>query len=142
VELLVVLAIIAVLLSVAVPLWNSAHTGASETAVMREMHTIHEAQLQYLSQFGEYATTLAQLGPPSNGISGPHAAKIIPATLASGEKNGYLFTLTKTASGFAANANPKQFGGSGRRTFYIDEDGVLHQNWSAEPATANSPEVK
>jgi type IV pilus assembly protein PilA len=120
----------------------TAHTSASETVVIREVQTIHQAQVQYLSQFGEYATSLSQLGPPANGVTGPHAAKLIPASLAYGEKNGYVFTVTRTNTGFAANANPKAFGRNGRRTFYIDEDGVVHQNWGAEPATANSPEAK
>ncbi len=142
VELLIVLAIIAVILSIAIPNLISAHTNASETVVIREIQTIHQAQLQYLSQFGEYAATLAELGPPASGVAGPHAAKLIPASLASGEKNGYVFTLAKTPSGFAANANPKVFGRNGRRTFYIDQDGVVHQNWGSESATENSPEIK
>jgi len=125
-----------------VPTLTSAHTSASETVVLREVQSIHQAQVQYYSQFGEYASTLAQLGPPAGGIGGPQAAKLIPASLASGEKNGYLFTLTKTPGGFAVNANPKVFGKSGRRTFYTDEDGVIHQNWGPGPATAASPEIK
>jgi prepilin-type N-terminal cleavage/methylation domain-containing protein len=142
VELLIVMAIISLFLAIAIPMLKTAQMNASETVVIREVQTIHQAQVQYLSQFGEYASSLAQLGPPTNGVSGPHAAKLIPASLASGEKNGYLFTMMKTPSGFAVNAVPKAFGGNGRRTFYIDEDGVVHQNWSAEPATVNSPEFK
>jgi hypothetical protein len=49
---------------------------------------------------------------------------------ASGDNNGY------------ANANPKALGGTGRRTFCLDTDGVVHQNWSSEPATANGPELQ
>jgi prepilin-type N-terminal cleavage/methylation domain-containing protein len=142
VELLIVLAIMSVILAVAVPMLMTAHTNASETVVMREVQTIHQAQMQYLSQFGDYAGSLAELGPPVNGVVGPHAAKLLPASLAGGEKNGYLFTLTKVPAGFMVNAAPKVFGKNGRRTFYLDEDGVLHQNWGSAPATANSPEIK
>lgn len=109
---------------------------------MREVQTAYQAELQYLSQFGDYAATLAALGPPSAGDAGPHAAKLIAASLASGERNGYQFTLSKTASGFTINANPKVFDRDGSRTFCIDEEGVLRQNWSRNPATVNSPEVK
>jgi len=139
IELLIVVAIMALILSIAIPTLITTFTNASETVVIREMQTIHQAQLQYLSQYGEYAATLADLGPPANGVAGPRAAKLIPASLASGEKDGYQFVLTKTASGYTANANPKV---NGRRTFYIEQDGVVHQNWGAEPATANSPEIK
>jgi prepilin-type N-terminal cleavage/methylation domain-containing protein len=142
IELLIALAIIAVLLTIAVPMMMTAYLNAKETAVHREVLTIHQAQVQYLSQFGEYANSLGQLGPPAGGVAGPHGAKLIPATLASGDKNGYLYTVTKTTSGFAVNANPKVFGRNGRRSFYVDEDGVVHQNWGVEPASAASPEVK
>ena len=143
VELLIVIAIIAAILAIAIPTLITTFTNTSETVVMREMQTIHQAQLQYLSQFGEYAASLEELGPPAKGVvAGPRAAKLIPASLASGEKNGYVFTLAKAPSGFTAHANPKVFGRDGRRTFYIDQDGVVHQNWGAEPATAESPEVK
>ena len=66
----------------------------------------------------------------------------MPASLASGEKNGYVFTMAKAASGYTVNADPKVFEHNGRRTFYIDQDGVVHQNWGSEPATVNSPEIK
>jgi len=142
IEVLIVIATIALMLAAAIPTITSAYTNTSETVVIREVQTIHQAQVQYLSQFGEYASTLAQLGPPASGVAGPQAAKLIPATLASGEKNGYLFTITKTPAGYAVHANPKVFGKSGRRTFYKEEDGIVHQHWGAEPATAESPEIR
>ncbi len=141
VELLIAVAIISLLLTVAILNLQSAHRNANEVAVMREVQTVYQAQTQYHSQFGEYAATLADLGPPAHGPEGPQSAKLIPASLSSGERNGYIFTMVRTRTGFAVNANPKVFGKDGRRTFYIDEDGMVHQNWSAEPASANSPEV-
>jgi len=84
VELLVVIAIIVVLLAVALPNLISTHSSAAETVVRREIQTIYQAQIQYLSQFGKYASALAELGR----AAGPSAANLIPASLASGEKNG------------------------------------------------------
>jgi len=141
VELLIVVAIIVILLAVAVPNLLTARSNAAETVVIREIQTIHQAQIQYLSQFGKYASTLVELGPPANGAAGPAAANLIPRRLASGDKDGYLFTMIPTATGFAVNANPRVFGSTGRRTFYSDENGVVHQNWSREPARADSPEI-
>ena len=142
IELLVVIAIILVILTVAIPLVKEARLNAVETIVVREVQTIGQAQMQYQSQFGKYAATLAELGPPVNGAGGPQAANLIPASLASGEKDGYLFAVAVTSLGYSANANPKVFGGTGRRTFYIDQDGIVHQNWGAEPATSSSEEIK
>jgi type IV pilus assembly protein PilA len=141
IELLVVVAVIVVLLTVAIPNLMKAKLSATETMVVREVQTIGQAEMQYVSLFGKYAATLAELGPPATGMAGPQAAELIPGKLASGEKNGYLYTLTLTSAGFAVTANPKEFGNTGRRTFYMDQNGVVHQNWGREPATANSPEL-
>jgi type IV pilus assembly protein PilA len=75
---------------------------AREIAVLREVLRINTAQAQYRSRFGKFASTLAQLGPPSIGVAGPPgpaAADLIPASLASGEKDGYTFILTATPQG-------------------------------------------
>jgi prepilin-type N-terminal cleavage/methylation domain-containing protein len=142
IELLIVIAIILIILAIAVPKLGSARMNATETVVIREIQTIHQGQTQYLSQFGKYATTLAELGPPASGGPGPQAADLIPNSLASGEKDGYIFTLTATPQGYTVNANPKVYNSTGRRTFYSDQGMAIHQNWSQEPANASSPELK
>lgn len=142
VELLIVVAIIVLLIAVAMPHFASVRLNAAETVVARELQTIDQAQTQYLSQFGVYAATLEQLGPPANGPDGPGGANLIPVSLVSGDKDGYLFEMKLTATGFAVSARPHTFGSSGRRTFYLDQSGVIHQNWSAEPATASSPVLR
>lgn len=142
IELLIVIAIILIILAIAVPKLGSARMNANEMAVIRELQTINSMQTQYMSQFGKYATTLSELGPPTSGAPGPQAADLIPSSLSSGDKDGYIFTLAATPSGYTLNANPKVFNSSGRRTFFCDQNMVIHQNWSAEPANASSPEFK
>jgi type IV pilus assembly protein PilA len=142
VALLVVVAIVAILLAVAIPNLRPSLGVASEMAVIREIQAVQQAQLQYLSEFGKYASTIRELGPPTTGAANPHAADLIPASLASGEKDGYVFTIASTAAGFAVHANPKVYGTTGRRTFYSDQSRVIHQNWGQEPATSNSPELR
>ena len=140
-ELLVVIAIILLIPPVALPKFKEAHLNAVETMVVRELQTIGQSQVQYQSQFGKYASSRA-LGPPATGIAGPHAANLIPVSLASGEKDGYVFVMTLTSIGYSVNANPKVFRGTGRRTFYLDQDGTVHQNRGAEPVSAASQELK
>jgi type IV pilus assembly protein PilA len=142
IELLIVIAIILIILAIAVPKLGNARMNASEMAVIREMQTINTMQTQYMSQFGRFATTLAELGPPTSGTSGPSAADLIPGSLSSGDKDGYTFTLTGTPAGYSLTAVPKVFNTSGRRTFFSDQNMIIHQNWSSEPATASSPELK
>jgi type IV pilus assembly protein PilA len=140
IELLIVISIILVILAVAVPKLNTAKENANEMVVIREIQTIHQAQTQYQSQFGKYATTLNELGPPTSGGPGPQAADLIPSSLATGEKDGYVFTLTATPQGYTVTANPKVYNSTGRRTFFSDQSMTIHQNWSAEAANASSPE--
>ena len=142
IELLIVISIILVILAIAVPKMNTQMQGAREMAVIREIGTLHQAETQYASQFGKFATSLSQLGPPVSGADGPEAANIIPKVLAEGKKNGFIYTLTGTPSGYAISAVPESFGNSGRRTFYSDQTLVIRNNWGQEPATAASPEIK
>jgi len=142
IELLIVISIILVILAIAVPKMNKQMQGAREMAVIREIGSIHQAESQYYSQFGKYATALTQLGPPVSGADGPEAANIIPKILADGKKNGFTYTLTATPSGYAITAVPDSFGNTGSRTFYSDQTLVIRNNWGQEPATPASPEIK
>ena len=142
IELLIVISIILVILAIAVPKMNTQMQGAREMAVIREIGSIHQAETQYYSQFGKYAINLAQLGPPAGGPDGPEGANIIPKVLAEGKKNGYTYTLSGTQTGYAITAVPDSFGNSGRRTFFSDQTLVIRNNWTQEPATAASAEIK
>ena len=141
VELLVVIAIILIIITAAIPVMARVRMNSAETIVIREVQTIAQAQTQYQSQFGRYASTLAELGPTHGAADTPAAAGLIPGKLASGEKDGYLFALTSTSGGYVVNAVPKTFGTTGRRTFYLDQNGVVHENWGPQPATDASPEA-
>jgi type IV pilus assembly protein PilA len=142
IELLIVVAIILILAAIAAPKLNQNRMHAQETAAISEMKTIHTAQTQYYSQFGRYATSLVELGPPAGGQEGPAAANLIPGELAKGTKSGYKFTMVGGPAGYTISSVPEVFGNTGRRTFFSDQSLVIHQNWTAEPANAASPELK
>jgi type IV pilus assembly protein PilA len=144
IELLIVIAIILIILSIALPQMSKSRMNAQEMAAIAEIGTINKQQIQYYSQYNQYATSLAQLGPPATAgaAEGPQAAGLIPASLASGSTGGYNFTITTTPTGYAVTAVPKAFGSTGRRTFYSDQTAVIRQNWSQEPATEKSDELK
>jgi prepilin-type N-terminal cleavage/methylation domain-containing protein len=142
IELLIVIAIIVVLISAAAPKFSQYLMNARETAAMGAIRTIHTAQTQYSSQFGRYAASLTELGPPASGQEGPAAANLIPSDLAQGVKGGYQFTVELTPTGYKVTAVPTAFNNTGRRSFYSDQTMVLRENWGADAATASSPEVK
>jgi type IV pilus assembly protein PilA len=141
-ELLIVIAIILIILTIAVPKYNNQVMAAHELAAIRQIGTIHQVETQYMSQFGMFATVLTQLGPPASGAAGPQAADLIGASLASGKASGYLFTLAARPTGYLISAVPEAFNSTGRRTFYSDETLVIRANNTQEPATATSPEIR
>src|SRR5207302_1705200 len=111
IELLIVIAIILIILSIALPQMSKSRMHAQEMAAIKTIETINTTEIQYQSQFGKFATTLAQLGPPpTGGAEGPEAAGLISGTLASGASSGYNFTITQTPGGYAISAVPKAFG--------------------------------
>jgi prepilin-type N-terminal cleavage/methylation domain-containing protein len=67
IELLIVISIILIILAIALPKLNQAKMNAQETAALSQIQTLHKAETMYYSQFGRYATSLAELGPPSGG---------------------------------------------------------------------------
>ncbi len=114
---------------------------SQEMAAVAQIRTINQAEVQYQSQFGKYATSLSQLGPPASGAAEGGASGLIPGNLA-GAASGYSFNITRSPTGYAVTAVPKTFGSTGRRTFFSDPSGTIHENWGQDPATAQSPEIK
>jgi type IV pilus assembly protein PilA len=141
IELLIVIAIILIIVTVALPKLNNATRYAHETAAIKAIQTIHTVQVQYNSQYGRYASTLAELGPPASGGPSAAAADLIGNDLALGEKSGYKFTMTGTPGGYVINATPVNYGSSGSRTFFSDQSMVVRENYGAEPATLTSKEL-
>jgi type IV pilus assembly protein PilA len=112
-----------------------------ETAAVRAVQTIHQMQVQYQSQYGRFANSLTELGPPQSGAASPASADLIGRDLSEGEKQGYRFTLTGGQGKYVVNANPVTYGTSGSKSFYSDETMVIRETHGPEPATATSPEM-
>lgn len=93
-ELLIVVAIIGIIASMAIPDLIKASLAAKETAAVKAISTVHTAQAQYYSQFGRHAASLSELGPPAAG------ADLIGRDLAGGEKGGYHFELRPQPAGY------------------------------------------
>ena len=64
------------------------------------------------------------------------------ADFALGKRSGYVFQIHASPTGYTINAAPEVYNGTGRRNFYSDESGVIHENWGPEPATAASAEFR
>lgn len=116
---------------------RTATGAANESAAIGALRTVSAAQASFQSAaiadvdadgVGEYGT-LAQLGASNN----------IDSALASGRKNGYVFTITLPKypeSAYACNADPES--GSGLH-FFVDETGVITFNESRTATAADEP---
>jgi type IV pilus assembly protein PilA len=142
IELLIVIAIILIIITMAVPQYNKVQMYTRETAAIKAIQTVRDMQVQYQSQYGRFAKSLAELGPPAGGgAPSPSAAGLIGNDLASGEKQGYRYVVSEKPGGYIVTATPVTYGTSGSRSFYSDETMVIRENYGADPATASSPEM-
>jgi prepilin-type N-terminal cleavage/methylation domain-containing protein len=134
IELLIVVVIIGVIMSLAIPGLQRARRYAQSGSAIQSLRTITTAENLYERRFKVYATS-ADLAPEGT----------IDSNLASGSKSGYSFTITLIldangkATHFNANADP-QFDQTAAEYFFVDDTAVIRHNEGA-PADANSDPI-
>jgi type IV pilus assembly protein PilA len=141
IELLIVVAIILIIASIAIPNLIRARISANEASAVTSIHAVNTAEITYYSIFPltGYSPTLTSLGP-GGGCNSPANACIIDDTLASGTKSGYTFTYAQIvgggppASGYTLNADPITRGLTGQRSFYSDQGNITRYNPTAVAA--------
>ena len=142
IELLIVVAIILIIITMAVPQYNKVQMYTRETGAIKAMQTVRDMQVQYQSQYGRFAKSLAELGPPTGGgAPSPAASGLIGGDLALGEKQGYRYVVAERPGGYMMTGTPVHYGTDGSRSFYMDETMEVHENYGAEPATSTSPVI-
>jgi len=117
VEIMIVVAIIALLAAIAIPNLLRARLQANESASQAALKTIATAEISYRSANAAYADldVLDDDTPP-----------YIDSTLAAGTKSGYDFATSDVAAEtFHCSAQPDVAGTSGVRSFCVTEDGVV-----------------
>jgi type IV pilus assembly protein PilA len=139
IELLIVIVVIAILASIAVPSLLQSRMAANETSATNSLRIIAKGMETYrIREMGgsnSYPADYRALGtmlPPE-----------LDAILASGEKSGYAFSGGGAASNFAINAVPVRYGVSGRRSFYVDASGVIRfSEDNGNPAGPGNPPIQ
>ena len=133
-ELLLVLAIVILLASIAVPNLMKARRAANEASAVSSLKLIASGQLVYRQTQGQY-TTLASLNQDS----------IIDNLVGSGTKSGYVFESspgTSPADEYTATATPSVpsgFAASGVRYFFIMQDHVIRYNMTGPADSTSTP---
>jgi prepilin-type N-terminal cleavage/methylation domain-containing protein len=154
VEMLVVLAIIGVLASIAAAGYRSARVRGGEASAITTLDSINKAQFAYMQTCGNqrYAPTLVSLGVPVPGTG----AAFLSSDLVQSDplsKTGYLIQLSGTempdapvtctgatpVSAYQVSADPLNPGVSGRRYFGTNVDRVIFEDQAT--FTGNMPEA-
>jgi len=118
--------------------WEQADLDASEDAAIADLRSVALALDTYRRAYGKLPDTLTVLGPaPPNGVS-PETASLLDADLAAGDKGGYTirYSITPAAGSlpedeatkaetFSLASTPKEYGKTGRRSFFLDSSGIL-----------------
>jgi type IV pilus assembly protein PilA len=127
IELLIVMAVIAIIAAVAVPNLLTAKKAANEAAAIAYIRNWSSAQEIYLTLHQTYANANDQL--VADGL----------VTAADPSRLGYTFQLNAaTARQWSGTAAPAEPGVTGDRYFFLDESGVIR--WvRGGPADASSP---
>src|SRR5215470_17878434 len=140
IELLIVVAIILIIASIAIPSLIAARRNANEAAAVKAIQTINTVQISYNSTYPKvgFAGTLSNLGGSACSPPSPTSACLIDNQVASGTKEGYNFTITGVTGSPAATyqviASPTVPNQTGVRYFCSLPDGVVR---TSETAIAN-----
>jgi type IV pilus assembly protein PilA len=127
VELMIVLAIIAIIAAFAIPNLMKSRMSANETSAVGSLRALMSAEETYQNRFGMYGT-LEQLS----------AEKLIDASLATGQKSGYKIGWLDTGSKYAYTfvAAPIDDGKSGQKKYCITQQGTIYEgNFDAKGMT-------
>lgn len=128
VEIMIVVAIIALLAAIAIPNLLRARLNANEAAAISSLRTISTACESYRAAQSPvtYPANLAALGAPAS--NPPY----IDNTLAGAQKQGYNFGYALVnANQYTCTATPVTANVTGTRTFFVDESGVIRLNNAA-----------
>jgi len=144
VELVILVAVLLVIAAIAIPSLLHSNLSENESSAVSSLRMLNSSCASYAMLYGGYPRNLSNLG--SDGSAGSAAADLIDAALASGTKNGYVFTYTPGASGVNGNvlsytitANPISPGTSGQRAFFTDQSGVIRANKAGAADASSAP---
>jgi len=130
--------------------WDRAEIQNNEKSALASMKELAAAIEKYRVTYTHLPQTLAELGPPSKGAPKSEQAGLVATDLAAGRKDGYAFRYVIVGandSGAPAKyelaAIPLEYGRTGTRSFFRDEDGVLHEgDHQGAVGTQLDPKVK
>ena len=156
IELMIVVAVIAIIAAIAIPNLLRSRMSANEAAAIGALRTISNAEVQFQSAGivdadGDNVGDFAPLGPAgvvgtlANPVAG--AEPFVDNVLGSGTKSGYLFVCTPGNAGngdevYTATADPVTPGRTGVRRFFMDNSGVIRFTSDGTAPNVNSMPIQ
>jgi type IV pilus assembly protein PilA len=145
IELLLVVAVILIVASIAVPNFLKSRLRANEASAVASLRMINTAAITYSITYPDlgFPALLTTLGGanPCTGASSTQAC-LIDDSLSQGNKSGYSFVWTGDGAipsvSFIVTGTPQAVGGSGQRMFCSDQTGVIHYDPSGSGCTSAS----
>ena len=138
VELLIVMSIILILMTLALPMGMKVRKQADEASAIQSLHVIGSAEASYSSAYpgNGFSCGLPPLGgTPGSGAPSAQSAQLLATRIATGTKSGYLFNVTNCTkvtvnntdmfTGYQVTAVPASVGKSGDRGFCMDENNLI-----------------
>ncbi len=128
IELMITVAIIAILIVIAIPSLQNARKSANETSAIGFLKMSSGVNIRYRTRFGAYP------GDENDLL----AAGLLDA---SHSPSGYLLNYTSSASTdtWTLQADPELPGRSGDRYFLVDHSGVIRFSLSGTATTSDEP---
>jgi len=134
IELMIVVAIIAIIAAIAIPNLLRSRLLSNESTAISNLKAIVGAEVAYNSANGSYTGDFADLtGADPPFLAGNWGGE-------NNIKQGYTFTLGSTGSNnFTCNADPADPGESGIRYFYTDASGVIRFKTGGQAGAGDPP---
>jgi type IV pilus assembly protein PilA len=141
IELLIVMSVMLILMTLAVPQLLKLRKQGNETSAVQSVRTIGQAELQYNSQYpaNGFSCALATLGgDPNSGAPTPQSAQLVAPDLATGQKSGYTFAITDCTkvtinnqdmyTSYKITAVPQAVGKTGDNGYCADENNTIRKD--------------
>ncbi len=130
IELMIVVAIIAIIAAIAIPNLLRSRLQSNESAAIGNLRTVVGAEVAYHAANYAYTADFGDLtGATPSYLDGDWA---VP-------KSGYNFVLGGDTSAFTANANAVQYAVTGGKGFFTDASGVIRYADGADADAASTP---
>jgi type IV pilus assembly protein PilA len=162
IELLIVVAIILIIAAIAIPNLLRSKMAANEASAVASLRTLNTTEILFSTQCNiGLSSDLATLGPDATTGNKPlcdgTGDDLVDATMAGGvngaapaagvkvaTKSGYTITYAPVCaagvcSTYTITALPVSQGGTGIRSFFTDQTGVIHANATGAAPKATDP---